>query len=98
MAYRRTKLSLRKADKLVSYFVAEVTARSAAELTGVSKDTAALFYRKTRTVTAAKLLESSIPAISLKPSDVGSVKQEFSNYLGQPLKINIEGMGLLGRR
>lgn len=59
MPYRRTKLSPRKADKLLSYFVGEVTARTAAELTGVNKDTAALFYRKIRTVIAAKLLEGS---------------------------------------
>lgn len=59
MPYRRTKLSSRKADKLLSYFVAEVTARTAADLTGVSKDTAALFYRKIRTVIAAKLEEHS---------------------------------------
>lgn len=59
MVYRRTKLSPRKANTLLSYFVAEVTARTAAELTGVSKDTAALFYRKIRMVIAAKLLEDS---------------------------------------
>ena len=59
MVYRRTKLSQRKADKLLAYFVGEVTARTAAELTGVSKDTAALFYRKIRLVIATKLAEHS---------------------------------------
>lgn len=59
MVYRRTKLSQRKADKLLSYFVGEVTARTAAELTGVSKDTATLFYRKIRGVIATKLAEHS---------------------------------------
>ncbi|MCX7783064.1 MAG: IS1595 family transposase, partial [Meiothermus sp.] len=46
MAYRRTKLGVRKAFRLVEYFVGVVTARTAADLLGVDKDTAALFYHK----------------------------------------------------
>jgi transposase len=50
MPTRKTKLSVRKAGRLVEYFVAETTARTAADLVGVNKATAALFYRKIRTV------------------------------------------------
>lgn len=87
MAYRRTKLSQKKADKLLSYFVAEVTARTAAELTGVSKDTAALFYRKIRTVIAAKLLESS-------PFD-GDVEIDESYFRG--VRKGKRGRGAAGK-
>jgi transposase len=57
MPHRRTKLSPSKITKLLDYFIAQVTARTAADLTRVSKDTAALFYHKIRVVIAKKLLE-----------------------------------------
>jgi transposase-like protein len=41
MPTRKTKLSVRKAGRLVEYFVAETTARTAADLLGVNKATAA---------------------------------------------------------
>jgi len=55
MPSRRTKLSAWKVQRLLELFIAEVTARTAAELVGVSKDTAALFYRKVRGVIARRL-------------------------------------------
>lgn len=55
MTSRRTKLSDWKVQRLLELFIAEVTARRAAELVGVSKDTAALFYRKVRGVIARRL-------------------------------------------
>jgi len=55
MKTRRTKLSVRKAGRLVEYFVAETTARTAADLVGVNKSTAALFYRKIRRVISTRI-------------------------------------------
>lgn len=55
MVTRRTKLGIRKAYRLVEYFVGEVTARTAADLVGVNKATAALFYHKIRMVIAARI-------------------------------------------
>lgn len=51
----RTKLGVRKAYRLIEYFVAETTARTAADLLGINKATAALFYRKLRGVIAKKI-------------------------------------------
>jgi len=62
MPTRRTKLSTWKSQRLLELlelFIAEVTARTAAELVGVSKDTAALFYRKTREVIVRRLRDET---------------------------------------
>lgn len=55
MATRRTKLGIRKGYRLVEYFVAETTARTAADLVGVNKTTAALFYHKIRLVISKRI-------------------------------------------
>lgn len=59
MAYRRTKLGVRRAFRLVEYFVGGVTARTAADLLGVDKDTAALFYHKIRVVIERNIREQA---------------------------------------
>jgi len=59
MTSRRTKLSNWKVQQLLELFIAEVTARRAAERVGVSKDTAALFYRKIRGVIARRLKQET---------------------------------------
>ena len=48
MGIKRCKLSRNKQSRLLEMFVAEVTARTAAELVGVNYHTAHLFYRKIR--------------------------------------------------
>jgi transposase len=58
MRHRRSKLSSSKTNKLLEYFIAEVTARTAADLAGVNKDTAALFFHKIRLTITKKLLET----------------------------------------
>jgi transposase len=57
MLHRRTKLSKAKTTKLLESFIAQVTARTAANLIGVNKITATHFYHKIRIVIAKKLLE-----------------------------------------
>lgn len=55
MGLKRCRLKDRDQRKLLEFFVAEVTARAAADLMGLQVNTAALFYRKIRIVIAEKL-------------------------------------------
>ena len=55
MGLKRCKLRDSVQRKLLEFFVAEVTARTAADLMGIQVNTAALFYRKVRMIIADKL-------------------------------------------
>ena len=55
MAISYCKLSKKTQFKLLEFFVLEVTARSAADILGIQPNSAALFYRKIRTIIAAHL-------------------------------------------
>ncbi len=55
MSITRCKLSKKKQSELLQFFVAEVTARTAADLAGINRQTAILFYHKIRQVIAAQL-------------------------------------------
>jgi transposase len=57
MARRRSKLGFSEQKKLMEHFVAGTPARSAAELAGVNRKTAALFYHKLRELIAYQLDE-----------------------------------------
>ena len=50
MQITNCKLSKRTQKKLLDFFVLQVTARSAADILGIHPNSAALFYRKIRTV------------------------------------------------
>ena len=50
MSISRCKLSLKARRELLRFFVAEVTARTAAELVGINRRSAILFYQKIRQV------------------------------------------------
>ena len=50
MQITNCKLSKRFQKKLLEFFVLQVTARSAADILGIHPNSAALFYRKIRTV------------------------------------------------
>ncbi len=52
MALKHSKLSARQHGELLKLFVAGTTARTAAELVGVHRNTAALFFRKLRELIA----------------------------------------------
>lgn len=54
-ARRRSRLRTSIQIELIKYFCAGATARSAAELTGVNRNTAILFYRKLREVIFTRL-------------------------------------------
>ena len=55
MSVTRCKLSKKKQSELLQFFAGEVTARTAADLAGINRRTAILFYHKIRQVIAAQL-------------------------------------------
>lgn len=59
MVGRRCKLSSYKQSKLLEMFVGGVPARTAAELTGVNRHSATLFYQKIRGMIADELNDES---------------------------------------
>lgn len=59
MAMRRSKLSTYVQIKLLEFFVGGVTARSAAELLGINRHSATLYYRKIREMIAYELEDES---------------------------------------
>jgi transposase len=59
MARRRSKISIYRQSKLMEMFVGGVPARTAAELAGINRHTATLFYRKIRQMIAYELDDDS---------------------------------------
>ena len=59
MRRRRSKLSRHKQHRLIEHFVAGTPARTAAQLVGVNRNTATLYYRKLRETIATRLAEES---------------------------------------
>lgn len=59
MARRRCRLSSYQQGKLLELFVAGTTARTAADLTGVNRHSATLFYHKIRDMIACELEDES---------------------------------------
>lgn len=57
MGIKRCRLSKKQQLRLMELFVAEVTARMAADLTGLHRNSAALFYHKLRQLIADKITE-----------------------------------------
>lgn len=59
MYQRRSRLSRGKRDRLLEHFVAGTTARAAAELVGVHRNTAASYYTRLRRVIAEEMEKAS---------------------------------------
>jgi transposase len=59
MYERQSRLSKGKRDRLIEHFVAGTTARAAAELVGVHRNTAASFYTRLRKVIAEEMEHAS---------------------------------------
>ena len=59
MYERKSRLSGWKRERLIEHFVAGTTARAAAELVGVHRNTAALFYTRLRKVIAEEMEQAS---------------------------------------
>ena len=74
---RRSKLSLSIQIELIKYFCAGVTARSAAELSGVNRNTAILFFHKLRETIYDKIVSEETPMMS------GEVELDESYFGGR---------------
>ena len=59
MYQRKSRLTGRQWNRLVEHFVAGTTARAAAELVGVNRNTAVSFYNRLRMIIAAELTKAS---------------------------------------
>jgi len=59
MKLKRCRLTEKKQDRLLEFFVGEMTARTAADLAGVNKTTAAYFFHRLREIIVWKLDETS---------------------------------------
>ncbi len=56
---RKSRISQKKISKLMEYFVGGITARTAASLADVNRNTATKFFRKWRVIIAANIKDSS---------------------------------------
>ena len=59
MYTRKSRLSAQKRARLIEHFIAGTTARAAAQLVGVNKNTAATFYTRLRKVVADEMEKAS---------------------------------------
>jgi transposase len=59
MYARQSPLSAAKRNRLIEHFIAGTTARAAAELVGVHRNTAASFYTRLRRTIAAEMEKTS---------------------------------------
>ena len=59
MKLKRCRLTGKQQDRLLEFFVGEMTARTAADLAGVNKTTAAYFFHRLREIIVWKLDETS---------------------------------------
>ena len=87
MYHRKSRLSPGKRDRLLEHFVAGPTARAAADLVGVHRNTAMLFYHRVRMVIADELTKAS--------SLSGEVEVDESYFGGQ--RKGKRGRGAAGK-
>src|SRR5260370_22346648 len=88
MGIRRCKLPRKLQLRLLEDFVLQVTARSAADLTGIQANTVAVFYRKIRLVIAEKLEAQAIPF-------AGEIEVDESYFGG--VRKGLRGRGAAGK-
>lgn len=60
MITRKTKLTKKQMEKLMEHFVAGTTARTAAELVGVNRNSSTKFFRKFREIIASNIEDNSL--------------------------------------
>ena len=79
MDLRRCRLTEKQQDRLAEFFVAGVTARTAADLLGVNRKTAAYFYHRLRQIIAQEVDRASPLPGSLKSMKAISAVIEKAN-------------------
>src|SRR5271168_2845464 len=85
---RRSRLSTSIQRQLVAHFAAGVTARTAAQVAGVNRRTAILYFHKLRELIAAKLADDA-------PFSVGEVEVDESYFGG--VRKGKRGRGAAGK-
>jgi transposase len=86
---RRSRLSASIQEELIRHFVAGTTARTAAELTGVNRHTATLYFHKLRETIATRLAEESPDLMS------GEIEVDESYFGG--VRKGKRGRGAAGK-
>jgi transposase len=89
MKITRCKLNKKTQRKLLEFFIAEITARTAADLLGIQPNSAALFYKKIRQVIMYHLDQDAIDVLE------GQIELDES-YFGGDRKGN-RGRGTAGK-
>lgn len=99
MALSRCRISEIQQIKLLELFVAQVTARTAADLTGVHRNTAALYYQKLRQCIAARMaeIEPELAVFECDESYFGGVRKGKRGR-GAAGKVCVFGILKRGRR
>ena len=60
MKLKRCRLTEKHQDRLLEFFVGEMTARTAADFAGVNKTTAAYFFHRLREIIAWRLVRTAV--------------------------------------
>ena len=94
MYHRKSRLSAKKQNDLITHFVAGTTARATGEIIGVNKNTATSYFMRLR-----KLIASKLPSYKLS----GEVEMDESYFGGKrkgkrSLKSRLLGMVIEGIR
>ena len=100
MYERQSRLSDRKQERLIKYFVASKTIREAAELVGVHRNTAASFYTRLRKVIAEeteKEMVSSLPVGGEIEAQVVSFKTICRGKQGSGVSVDVKCLVLSKR-
>jgi transposase len=88
MRIRGCRLKEKTQDRLAEFFVAGVTARSAADLARVNRKTAAYFFHRLRQI-IARQLEDSLPVeglVEVDESYFGGVRKGANAGAAQPAR------------
>jgi transposase len=83
---RRSRLSGKQQGRLIEHFVAGATARAAAEIVGVNRNTARVFYHRLR-----QLIASKLPSYELS----GEIEADESYFGGR--RKGMRGRGAAGK-
>ena len=96
MRLKRSKLSEKQTLSLCEHFVAGTPARTAAELLGVNKNTAALFYHRLREIIAARI-EDELPLARRVRARRELLRRRAQRQEGRGAKGKVAVFGILKR-
>ena len=88
MRLKRSKLSEKQSRRLLEHFVAGTPARTAADLAGVNKNSAVLYYHRLREIIAARIEDESPCSGEVEIDDIKGIRM----LNGIPKRIRIGGI------